>query len=213
MERLLEREEWSSGAIGRRIHVHPGSVVSALLAPDRQNNAKTRLAAHHVVIGVGDALQRERFVHRPHAAAHTEGERGLRIDGRSGIPALDRATSRNQPEGGHMHRGSRSDDQQRAVHGEAALHGAHGLAAGRRREDDVGAAQFQKFRRRIMGVTVEVYGGAQLVGRAIPCPCRARCRSCESPSSRQTEPRGDRAHPGRARRRCRPAGPRCFGAH
>ena len=47
------------------------------------------------------------------------------------------------------------EDHQRAVDGQPALHGAHGLAAGYGRQNGPGAAQLQEFRRGVLGLTVD----------------------------------------------------------
>src|SRR5207247_8540062 len=61
------------------------------LPPDGQHDAKTRLAAHHPLVGLGGALEREGLVHRPHPGTRAEGERLLRVDRRPRGPPLDRA--------------------------------------------------------------------------------------------------------------------------
>ena len=144
-----------------------GSAAPARLLPDRQDDAKACLAAHHAVVGLGDALQRIGLVHRPHAGPHAEGERVLRVDRGPGIPALDRAAPHEQRHGRHLHRLGRPDDQQRAVDRQAALDGAHRLAAGRRRQDDLGAAQLEEFRRGVLGLAVDVDRRAQLAGERL----------------------------------------------
>src|SRR5689334_15318402 len=61
-----------------------------------EHRAKSRLAAHHVVISLRRTLQRKDFIHRPHAALSAECERILRIDGAAGRPAQDRTASHEQ---------------------------------------------------------------------------------------------------------------------
>src|SRR5207247_2628210 len=60
------------------------------LFPNRQHDPEASLAAHHAIISLGDTLQRISLVHRPYAGPHAKRERVLRVDGRPGIPALDR---------------------------------------------------------------------------------------------------------------------------
>ena len=66
--RLVVRRRFREGEVdfagGRAVKAAPRRLGS-----NGQNDAKTRLAAHHAVVGFGDALQREGLVHRPHAGA------------------------------------------------------------------------------------------------------------------------------------------------
>src|SRR5436190_19017527 len=81
------------------------------LAPNGQNDSKSRLAAHHPIIRLRDTLQGIAFIHRPHAGPLAECERVLRVDRRPGIPALHRAAARQQKQRRHLHRLGRPDDQ------------------------------------------------------------------------------------------------------
>src|SRR6266571_251370 len=126
------------------------------LPPDGQDHAKTRLAAHHALVGLGGALEREGLVHRPHPGARAEDERLLRVDRRPRVPPLDRAPSGEKQDRGDLQRGGRPDDHERAVDRQPALHGADRLAAGRRRQDDRGTAELLELRRRTLGLAVDV---------------------------------------------------------
>ena len=64
--------------------------AASQLQPGGNHDTKPRLPAHHAVVGFGDALQRKNFVHGPHSGARLKGERVLRVDRASGIPAFDR---------------------------------------------------------------------------------------------------------------------------
>src|SRR5688572_4473216 len=55
-----------------------------------ENGAKTRLAAHHVLVRFRRALQWKELVHRPHTGEPAERKRILRIDGAAGGPSHDR---------------------------------------------------------------------------------------------------------------------------
>src|SRR5882762_8100938 len=63
---------------------------------DGEDGAKTRLAAQHALVSLGDALHGEDFIPRPHAGKRTEGERVLRIDGSPRIPAPHRQASSDE---------------------------------------------------------------------------------------------------------------------
>lgn len=54
-----------------------------------QNRAEAGFAAHHAVVGLSDAVEREGFVHRADSRVGAEGERVLGVDGGAGVPALD----------------------------------------------------------------------------------------------------------------------------
>ena len=51
--------------------------ISAPLIPDFQHDAKSRLAAHHAVVTLGNSVQRKSLIHRPHAGPHAERQRVL----------------------------------------------------------------------------------------------------------------------------------------
>ena len=99
--------------------------------PIASDHAKPRLAAHHLLVGLGDALQRENFVHRTHAVKDAERERVLRIDGRPRIPALHREAPGNQLSTGEtVSDGEAPMTMKVPFAGEAALRGRHSVAAG-----------------------------------------------------------------------------------
>src|SRR5262245_20931063 len=67
-----------------------------LSTPRGQHGAKPRLTALHVLVSFARALKRKKFIHRTHAGQRAEGKRLLGIDGATGRPAQDRATSHEQ---------------------------------------------------------------------------------------------------------------------
>src|SRR5262249_28504658 len=70
--------------------IFPSDVLFICLAPGCENGSKSRLTAHHAIVGLGRPLQRKDLGHNPHSGGRAEGERILRIDGRAGGPAHDR---------------------------------------------------------------------------------------------------------------------------
>src|SRR5207249_1003814 len=83
-----------------------GAPMLDLLAPHGQHDAKPRLPAHHALVTLGGALEREGLVHRPHPGARAERERILRVDRRPRVPPLDRAASGEKQNGRDLQRGS-----------------------------------------------------------------------------------------------------------
>src|SRR5450432_1779119 len=69
----------------------PGSAI------DLQHHAKTRLAAHHPVIGRLRFLQREYLVHLGNLVHQAEGERIFGIGGCSRVPAMKRSSRASSP--------------------------------------------------------------------------------------------------------------------
>src|SRR4051812_48943716 len=67
-----------------------------------EDNSKSRLAAHHVLVSFTHALQRKDFRHSPHAGQHTEGERILRIYRSARVPTQDRTASCDEQKCGHF---------------------------------------------------------------------------------------------------------------
>src|SRR5262245_3072612 len=62
----------------------------------RQHDPEAGAAAHHAIVGLGDAIERIGLVHRPYAGPRAEGERVLRVDRGPRIPALDGAATHQQ---------------------------------------------------------------------------------------------------------------------
>jgi len=58
------------------------TIYPTWLVPGGEHDSKPRPSAHHALVGFRRTLQREDFIHRPHATEHTEGESVLRIDRR-----------------------------------------------------------------------------------------------------------------------------------
>ncbi len=128
---------------------------------------RKRFAAHHVIICLGDLIERIDLVHGPDAGTRAEGERILRVDRCTGIPPFDRTAPHEQRQRRNLHRLGRADDQERAINGQAPLNGGHGIAAGRRRQDNPGAAQFHELGRGVLCLAVDVDRGAELAGERL----------------------------------------------
>jgi hypothetical protein len=61
-----------------------------LSSAHRQHHAKSRLAAHHTIVGGSGLFEREGLDHGTNAGQRTEVQRVFRIPGGSGWPALNR---------------------------------------------------------------------------------------------------------------------------
>src|ERR1700674_177800 len=147
------------------------------LASQIEHYAETRFAAHHSLISLGGALERENFIHRLHARECAEFQRVLRIYRRPGIPTLHRDATAEEHNRIHGHRPGRADHNQDAVRGETAEDRAHCLGICDGGDDDFRAAEFFEFRRRILRLTVDVMDRAEFFReRFFVFPARDRHR-------------------------------------
>src|SRR5688572_32290469 len=98
--------------------------------PHCENGAKTRLAADHMFVRLGRALERKNFSHSTHAGKHAEGERILRINRAAGRPSDDRPPAADHQSSidfeGLI---SSTEDDQFSIDAKTAQDCAHRLAA------------------------------------------------------------------------------------
>src|SRR5579862_3191869 len=117
----------------------------------RQHHAKTRFAAHHLLVGFRSAFERIRLDHRPHAVEHAKGKSILRVDGATRRPATDRTPPPDQQPPRYYDRLVRvAYEDQLAVDGDSSEHRIHGFAVRDGREDYLGSSQFLEFRNHIL---------------------------------------------------------------
>src|ERR1700722_16828408 len=73
----------------RRKFICPCFYLPTFLLAYVKHDAEARLAAQHVLISFGRAIEREGFVHGSDTGENAEVERILGVDGRAGVKALD----------------------------------------------------------------------------------------------------------------------------
>ena len=186
-------------------------LVSRRLLRDRKHDAESGFAAHHAVIGFGDAFQRKDFIHRTHTVSTLKASVSWEsIDVPEYQPLTDRC--RHEQEMAKGQRWRRAENHQRAVEAQAALHARHGVAAGDRGENDLGAAEFLQFRRRVLRLAVNVMLRAQLSGERFLVFAARNADGFEAHLGGVLHARDGRVRPGRARPRHRPAARRCCAA-
>ena len=138
-----------------------------------QHDAEAGVAAHHASEGGRGFGEGEEFVHRADAREGGEIESVFGVGGGAGGPAADGLTAAEQLEGGDGETGNGTDDDEFAVVAEAAENRLHGRGIGDRGEDDLGAAEALQFGGRVLGLSVDVVGGAELADeRRLVLPSR-----------------------------------------
>src|SRR5262249_52800356 len=93
LKKVISSAESSRSRLCEHPHRAAGQAVSS--APGRQDYAKARLAALHVLIRFRGTFERKDLVHRAHSTCGGKGEGVLRVHRGPRIPALYRPTSAN----------------------------------------------------------------------------------------------------------------------
>src|SRR5262245_18010298 len=133
------------------------------LPPGREDDAEAGLPAHHPLVGVGGAIEREGLVHRAHARPRAEREGVLQVDRGTGGPACDGTAPRDEEDGRDLEGGvRRAEDDELPADGEAAEGRGHRLAVRDGREDDLRAAELQEFGGGVLLLGVDVVARPEL---------------------------------------------------
>ena len=134
---------------------------------NREHSPEACLAAHHAVVGLRDAVERINLGHRPHAGEPAEIECILRVDGRSGVPPLDRPASHEQQYGGDLIDCAAPRIKSVPLTPRPPWTATHRVTAGYRGQNDLRTTQLLELCRWILSLAVDVRRGAQLAGQAL----------------------------------------------
>src|SRR6516165_8397157 len=131
-----------------------------------QNNAKARLASHHLRVSIRRSLERDRLNHGGHASQHTETERCVACRGVSCQSAFELAAPEYEIHARDLDRLRPDAEDDGDTAGTQAREGrGDRLAAGSRYQNDLGAAERLQSRGGVASAAVDVVMGTELLGQ------------------------------------------------